>query len=201
MIYGKYLITPLFFYLAYFLLGSPIPRWMAGLGGHLLLSYLRPRIESICINLYPTNPSVVKDSDLCSNIFRDSLDPGALNVMISGTKLPPPRTVNELLCAEFGSVKCRMYDTVELPVRIRQGMFEGPVLIAQGILDPLNDAKGRAQMFCDLRSGIDMHEIQGGHCPHDELPDEVAKAVISWLQLRDPFAWKNAVGCNKIELN
>jgi pimeloyl-ACP methyl ester carboxylesterase len=69
-------------------------------------------------------------------------------------------------------------------------MFEGPVLIAQGILDPLNDAKGRARMFGDLRSGIDVEEINGGHCPHDELPDEVANAIIKWLIARDPFDWK-----------
>jgi pimeloyl-ACP methyl ester carboxylesterase len=133
---------------------------------------------------------VVKESSLCSNILRDSLDPGALNVMISGTKLPPPRTANELLGSDFGSVKKRQYETLNLPVSLQQGMFEGPVLIAQGILDPLNDAKGRARMFGDLRSGIDVEDINGGHCPHDELPDEVANAIIKWLIARDPFDWK-----------
>lgn len=43
------------------------------------------------------------DDNLCSNILRDSLDPVALAVMISGSKLPPPRTANELLGATFGS--------------------------------------------------------------------------------------------------
>jgi pimeloyl-ACP methyl ester carboxylesterase len=169
---------------------SPLPRWIASLGGQLLLSFLRPRIQSICTNLYPTNPMVVKESSLCSNILRDSLDPGALNVMISGTKLPPPRTANELLGSDFGSVKKRQYETLNLPVSLQQGMFEGPVLIAQGILDPLNDAKGRARMFGDLRFGIDVEEINAGHCPHDELPDEVANAIIKWLIARDPFDWK-----------
>ena len=64
-----------------------------------MLAYLQPQIQSICKNLYPTNPDAV-DNNLCSGILRgDSLDPGAINVMISGSKLPPPRTANELLGA------------------------------------------------------------------------------------------------------
>jgi pimeloyl-ACP methyl ester carboxylesterase len=66
---------------------KPIPRPIARAFGNGLLSYLRPRIQSICKNLYPTNPAAV-DEALCSNILRDSLDPGAINVMVSGSKLP-----------------------------------------------------------------------------------------------------------------
>ena len=63
------------------------------------IALLQLQIQSICKNLYPTNPDAV-DNNLCSGILRgDSLDPGAINVMISGSKLPPPRTVNELLGA------------------------------------------------------------------------------------------------------
>jgi len=168
-----------------FLLISPLPRWVASLGGQLLLSYLRPRIQSICTSLYPTNPKVVENSPLCSNILRDSLDPGALNVMISGTKLPPPRTANELLGSDFGSIKGRQYDLLNLPISLKQGTFDGPVLIAQGILDPLNDAKRRARMFGDLRLGIDVEELNGGHCPHDEIPDEISNAIIKWMTSRN----------------
>lgn len=153
---------------------SPPPRGLAKVGGNGLLSYLRPRIQSICKNLYPTNPKAV-DDNLCDGILRDSLDPGAINVMISGSKLPPPRTANELLGAEFGSSKSKPTSTV------KQGTFDGPVLVAQGILDPLNDALGRAESLGKLRSGITVSKIDGGHCPHDELPDIIANEITSWI--------------------
>ena len=124
------------------------------------MAYLRPQIQSICRNLYPTNPSAVDDK-LCDGILRDSLDPGAINVMISGSKLPPPRTANELLGADFGSSKTKVSSNVE------EGTFDGPVLVAQGILDPLNDARGRADLLGELRSGITISRMNGGHCPHD----------------------------------
>ena len=133
---------------------------------------MRPRIQSICVNLYPTNPGAV-DSDLCDNIKRDSLDPGAVNVMISGSKLPTPRTYNEVIAADFGQSK----DSTLL-----ESQFKGPILVAQGVLDPLNDAKGRAEMLGDLRQGVKAVQLQGGHCPHDEIPEEVAQTISDWLK-------------------
>jgi len=148
----------------------PLNRFVARVVGNGLLSYLRPRIQSICVNLYPTNPAAVNE-DLCQNILRDSLDPGAINVMISGTKLPTPRTYNEVVAADFGQPYSE---------GVRESQFKGPVLVAQGILDPLNDAKGRAGQLKTLRKGIEVAELQGGHCPHDEIPEEVASAVLRW---------------------
>ena len=150
----------------------PIPRPVARIFGNGLLAYLRPRIQSICKNLYPTNPSAV-DDDLCGSILRDSLDPGAINVMISGTKLPPPRTYNEILAADFGQ---------STDASVSESQFTGPVLMAQGYLDPLNDAKGRAEAMATLRSGITVDPIQGGHCPHDEVPQAVASAIYKWME-------------------
>jgi hypothetical protein len=140
---------------------SPPPALVASLGGQGLLWYLRPRIQSICVNLYPSNPSAA-DDNLCSNILRDSLDPGALAVMISGSKLPPPRTANELLGATFGSSSSSSVSDAA----IVEGRWSGPVLIAQGMKDPLNDAVGRANMFQALREDIEIAPLDGGHCPH-----------------------------------
>jgi len=145
---------------------------VATLGGQGLLWYLRPRIQSICVNLYPSNPSAV-DENLCRNILRDSLDPGALAVMISGSKLPPPRTANELLGADFGSPKENS--------SVTEGKWSGPVLVAQGMKDPLNDAVGRANMFRSLRSGIDVEPLDGGHCPHVSTPTPWAHALYRLL--------------------
>ena len=112
------------------------------------------------------------DDDLCQNILRDSLDPGAINVMISGTKLPTPRTYNEVVAADFGQSGSKGVES----------QFTGPVLLAQGILDPLNDAKGRARMLKTLRDGIQVAELEGGHCPHDEIPERVASAMVKWMK-------------------
>ena len=152
----------------------PLFRPLTRIIGNGLLWYLRPQIASICQNLYPTNPSAV-DETLVNGILRDSLDPGAIYVMMSGTKLPPSRTYNELLAADFG----QSYD---LENEFLESQFDGPVLMAQGILDPLNDASGRANSLGSLRKDIDIDPIQGGHCPHDEVPRDVASSIVNWLQ-------------------
>lgn len=92
--------------------------------------------------------------------------------MISGSKLPAPRTYNEVVAADFGQYSSS----------IPESQFRGPVLLAQGVLDPLNDAKGRARQLKTLRDGIQVAELQGGHCPHDEIPEEVASAVMTWMK-------------------
>jgi len=157
----------------------PPPRDVARIGGTGLLAYLRPRIQSICKNLYPTNPDAV-DEILTGNILRDSLDPGAINVMISGSKLPPPRTANELLGADFGSARSHSKEDSSI-IPAAEGMWEGRTLVAQGFLDPLNDAKTRARLLGELRKGITVQPINAGHCPHDELDEDVARAIGQWL--------------------
>lgn len=161
---------------------SPPPR-LIQIGGEGLLSYLRPQIQSICKNLYPTNPAAV-DDELCGGILRDSQDPGAINVMISGSKLPPPRTTNELLGASFGSTTSRTSVTKK-NYGVKECIFDGSVLVAQGFLDPLNDAKGRAMNLEKLRDGITVNPINGGHCPHDELPEEIGEAIAKWMSTLD----------------
>ncbi|GKY97336.1 hypothetical protein MPSEU_000692000 [Mayamaea pseudoterrestris] len=152
---------------------KPPSRPLARAIGGALLGYLRPRIQSICKNLYPTNPSAVDDA-LCGSILRDSLDPGAINVMMAGAKLPTPRTANELLLADFGGP-----ESVDCP--IKESVFTGPVLIAQGVLDPLNDATDRMNRFGSLRKGIALDPLQAGHCPHDELPIQMGRSITNWL--------------------
>ena len=60
-------------------------------------------------------------------------------------KLPPPVSMNSLLHS-----------------------YTGPVLICQGVLDPLNDANARADMFATIRSDVAVDKLQLGHCPMDE---------------------------------
>jgi pimeloyl-ACP methyl ester carboxylesterase len=60
--------------------------------------------------------------------------------------------------------------------------WSGPVLVAQGMLDPLNDAKTRASMSGILREGITVTPIDAGHSPHDEFPEHVTNAIDNWMQ-------------------
>lgn len=83
---------------------------------------------------------------------RDSKDPGALGVFASGGRLPPPRPANELL-----------------------RKFNGPVLVAQGALDPLNDAKGRAELLRTCYDKTVVRLIEAGHCPHVSTPHPTAE--------------------------
>lgn len=79
----------------------------------------------------------------------------------SGGRLPTPRPANELL-SKFG----------------------GPVLVAQGVLDPLNDARGRAKLLAGAYEDVEVRELNGGHCPHDEVPEEMAAAVRAFVVSR-----------------
>ena len=55
--------------------------------------------------------------------------------------------------------------------------FKGPILIAQGALDPLNDAVDRAKKFGSIREGVTVSLMNLGHCPMDEDPSQCAKVI------------------------
>ena len=95
--------------------------------------------------------------------------------MMAGAKLPIPRTANELLEADFGNAGTAEGQTT------MESTFTGPVLIAQGVLDPLNDATDRMRRFGALRRGITMDPLKAGHCPHDELPSEMSRSISNWM--------------------
>jgi pimeloyl-ACP methyl ester carboxylesterase len=60
--------------------------------------------------------------------------------------------------------------------------YNGPVLVAQGALDPLNDAVGRAYALRTIRPGIHVMLMRLGHCPMDKGAAEVAQEVIAWAK-------------------
>eukprot|EP01038_Epipyxis_sp_PR26KG_P014750 gene14750-19829_t len=117
--------------------------------GKLVFTLLQPRIKQTCEWLYPNNPIRVTESKLDLNILRDSCDPGAPDVIAAGGKLPPPLTMNELFSNDN---------------------YNGLVLLAQGSLDPLNDAVSRAYSFENIRNNITIDLLPLGHCPMDENP-------------------------------
>jgi len=58
--------------------------------------------------------------------------------------------------------------------------FRGPTLIAQGGLDPLNDAKDRARQFGEIRKGIDVDVLELGHCAFHENPILLSSSIKKW---------------------
>lgn len=90
------------------------------LAAKFLLKSLQGRIDKTLKFVYPTNPEAA-DEQLSQEIRRNSMDFGAASVLASGLVLPPPRSLSQLL-----------------------QKYEGPLLVFQGELDPLNNAKERA---------------------------------------------------------
>ena len=126
--------------------------------GTFLFTLLQPNIEKITEWLYVTDKTPVKRY-LKDTILRDSNDPGAFDVLASGGKLPTPEPFNDLF-----------------------RKFTGPILIAQGILDPLNNAKERAFQFQAIRQNITIDLIDAGHCPFDEQPLLLVKSIKQWAK-------------------
>ena len=65
---------------------------------------------------------------------------------------------------------------------LKENIFEGPVLVAQRMFDPLNDAKTRANQIQSMRpTSMTLSPLNAGHCPHDELPEEMAGIITQWM--------------------
>ena len=131
---------------------------LLSLFGKAIFGLLQPNIKRTTEWLYPTYPERVAATGLPDSILRDSADPGASEVIAAGGKLPPPRSMDGLF-NDYG----------------------GRVLVAQGALDPLNDAKARALMFGRISPRVSVALLPLGHCAMDEGPKESAAAIQSWL--------------------
>ncbi len=99
------------------------------------------------------------DDELVEAIRRPSLDPGAFGVF---------RTVFDIPSGE--------------PL---DGLFEqlqAPLLLLWGRRDPWIDAENRMRRFRDkVPPGTHDVVLEAGHCPHDEVPDQVNHELLSWL--------------------
>jgi pimeloyl-ACP methyl ester carboxylesterase len=61
-------------------------------------------------------------------------------------------------------------------------LYGKPVMIIQGVLDPLNRAKDRADKLEARISGAMKVCIEAGHCPHDEVPELVNNAIAEFTE-------------------
>eukprot|EP00177_Eucheuma_denticulatum_P000536 GFKZ01000960.1.p1 GENE.GFKZ01000960.1~~GFKZ01000960.1.p1 ORF type:complete len:692 (+),score=79.85 GFKZ01000960.1:3651-5726(+) len=125
--------------------------------GKVLLRSLQGRVAKTLKFVYPVNPETA-DEQLAQNIVRDSFDYGAADVLASGLILPPPRSLTELL-----------------------QKYQGPLLVFQGDLDPLNDASGRAEKIRKQYPTSTVVHVQAGHCPHEEVCEKFVEAISAWM--------------------
>ncbi|MFO7628541.1 MAG: alpha/beta fold hydrolase [Prochlorococcaceae cyanobacterium] len=99
------------------------------------------------------------DDALVEAIRRPSLDPGAFGVFRTVFDIPRGQPLDEL----FAQLAC-------------------PLLLLWGIRDPWINAAGRRAAFQRHAPAATSEVVlDAGHCPHDEVPDQVNGALLEWL--------------------
>ena len=106
------------------------------------------------------------DEALVEAIRRPSLDPGAFGVFRTVFDIPRGQPLDEL----FAQLTC-------------------PLLLLWGIRDPWINAVGRRAAFQrHAPAGTSEVVLEAGHCPHDEVPDQVNAALLDWIAGLNPGA-------------
>ena len=99
------------------------------------------------------------DEELVQSILRPSRDPGAFGVFRTVFDIPRGQPLDEL----FADLGC-------------------PLLLLWGIRDPWINAAGRRAAFQRHAPACTTEVVlEAGHCPHDEVPVQVNRALIAWL--------------------
>ncbi|AFZ49575.1 alpha/beta fold hydrolase [Dactylococcopsis salina] len=124
----------------------------------LLFQYVRRKsmIRKTLKQVY-LDQSAVTDQ-LVEDIYRPSCDRGAAKVFASVFKSPRGDKVDELL--------------KRLTV---------PLLLLWGEGDPWMDTRTRSSKFHQYYSQISERFLNAGHCPHDEVPQQVNEGIKDWI--------------------
>ena len=125
---------------------------------YLLFQYVRQKflIRRTLEKVY-LNQSAVTDR-LVEEIYQPSCDPGAPKVFASVFRTPQGERVDVLL----SQLTC-------------------PLLMLWGEADPWVNARDRGAKFRDYYPQLTEYYLQAGHCPHDEVPDQVNGLLRSWV--------------------
>lgn len=116
----------------------------------------RSQIRKVLLKVYK-NPAAVTDR-LVEEIYRPSLDHGALHVFSAVFKSPPGRKLDPLLQT-----------------------LDRPLLLLWGAADPWM-TPSKAEKFRSFYPTAALELVDAGHCPHDEQPEVVNAIVDRWLQ-------------------
>lgn len=130
---------------------QPVPSW-------LLFQYVRQRklIRRTLAKVY-VDQSAVTDQ-LVEEIYRPSCDPGAAQVFAAVFKSPRGESVDVLL----QQLRC-------------------PLLLLWGEGDPWMNVRQRSSQFRQHYDRIEEYFLNAGHCPHDEVPDQVNRLIQDWI--------------------
>lgn len=124
----------------------------------LLFQYVRQRsvIRKTLRQVY-FNQSAVTD-ELVEAIYRPSCDPGAAQVFASVFRTPQGEKVDILL----QQLCC-------------------PLLLLWGEADPWMNVRERSAKFRQFYPQLTEYFLQAGHCPHDEVPEQVNSLLRDWV--------------------
>ena len=106
------------------------------------------------------------DEELVQSILRPSRDPGAFGVFRTVFDIPRGQPLDELFA-----------------------QLQAPLLLLWGIRDPWINAAGRRSAF-QRHAPANTTEVvlEAGHCPHDEVPEQVNRALLEWMAQLPPPA-------------
>ena len=125
---------------------------------YLLFQYLRqPSVIRKTLKKVYLDQSAVTEQ-LVEDIYRPSCDKGAVKVFASVFKTPQGEKVDVLL----QQLTC-------------------PLLMLWGEGDPWMNPKGRGVKFRQYYPQLTEYYLQAGHCPHDEIPEQVNSLILSWV--------------------
>ncbi|HIK44645.1 MAG TPA: alpha/beta fold hydrolase [Leptolyngbyaceae cyanobacterium M65_K2018_010] len=133
------------------LLLQPLPSW-------LLFQYVRqPATIRRTLEQVYLDKSAITD-ELVAAIHRPSCDPGAARVFASVFKSRQGEKVDELL----QKMAC-------------------PLLMLWGEADPWMNCRAKGSQFRQYYPSLTEYYLQAGHCPHDEVPDQVNSLLRDWV--------------------
>lgn len=151
---------------------APTPAWkrvisictkwllLQDLPSFLLFQWTRRRItiKKTLQKVYLDQTAIT--DQLIEDIYRPSCDPGAAKVFASIFKTPPGEKVDVLL----SQLNC-------------------PLLMLWGEADPWMNCQTRSAQFRKYYPQLTEYFLTAGHCPHDEVPEQVNKLIREWVML------------------
>jgi pimeloyl-ACP methyl ester carboxylesterase len=125
---------------------------------YLLFQYLRRRstIRQTLAKVY-LDQSAITDQ-LVEDIYRPSCDEGAVKVFASVFSTPQGEKVDVLL-----------------------QQLNSPLLMLWGEGDPWMKARERGAKFRQYYPHLTEYYLEAGHCPHDEVPQQVNALIRDWV--------------------